>query len=137
MKMKHLRARDDSLQDLKTIAVYSALGLGTATGVFLLIRHFYKKAKKTVVEKRSLTEGDPSTYARQLKMAFDNDNWMGWGTNTEMVKQVFQSMPSKSTYQKVQNAYATLYNRSLTADLEDELTSEEYNQIISLLSTKR
>lgn len=135
--MKHLNARDDRLREIKTIAVYSALGLGTATGVFLLIRHFYKKAKKTVVEKRSLTEGDPSTYARQLKMAFDNDNWMGWGTNTEMVTQVFQSMPSKATYQKVQNAYATLYNRSLTADLEDELTSEEYNQVISIISTKR
>lgn len=137
MKMKHLRARDDSLRDLKTIAVYSALGLGTATGFLLLIRHFYKKARKNVVEKRSLTDGDPATYARQLKMAFDNDNWAGWGTNTRMVLQVFQSMPTKATYQKVQNAYASLYNRSLTADLEDELTSEEYNQIISLLSTKR
>lgn len=125
------------MSNLKTIVTYSALGLGTATGVFLLIRHFYKKARKTQVEKRSLTEGDPSTYARQLKMAFDNDNWMGWGTNTELVNQVFQSMPNKATYQKVQSAYATMYNRSLTADLESELTSDEYNQIIKIISAKR
>lgn len=131
------RHNHSRMQDLKAIMTYSALGLGTAAGVFLLLRHFYKKAKKTVVEKRSLVEGDPATYARQLKMAFDNDNWAGWGTNTDLVLQVFQSMPSKSTYQKVQNAYATLYNRSLTADLEDELTSEEYNQVVSIISTKR
>lgn len=137
MKMKHLKARDDRLRNVKVVAVYSALGLGTATGIFLLVRHFYKKARRNVVEKRSLTDGDPATYARQLKMAFDNDNWMGWGTNTDMVMQVFQSMPNKATYQKVQNAYATLYNRSLTADLEDELSSEEYNQVVSILSTKR
>jgi len=137
MRRKHLKARDDRLRNLKVVAVYSALGLGTATGVVLLIRHFYKKAKKNKVEKNSLTEGDPATYARQLKMAFENDNWMGWGTNNEMVMQVFHSMPSKATYQKVQNAYATLYNRSLTADLEDELSSEEYNQVVSILSTKR
>lgn len=136
--MKQLdRPRNDRFEDMKTIMTYSALGLGTATGVFLLIRHFYKKAKKTVVEKRSLVEGDPSTYARQLRMAFENDNWAGWGTNTQMVLQVFQSMPNKNTYQKVQSAYATLYNRSLTADLEDELTSEEYNQVVSIISTKR
>ncbi len=135
--MKALKARDDRLKNLKVVAVYSALGLGTATGVFLLLRHFYKKARKSQVERRSLTEGDPSTYARQLKMAFDNDNWMGWGTNTDMVMQVFQNMPNKATYQKVQGAYATLYNRSLAADLEDELSSEEYNQVVSILSTKR
>jgi hypothetical protein len=125
------------LHKFKTVVTYSALGLGTATGMFMLARFLYKKAKKNSIEKNSLSEGDPATFARQLKMAFDNDNWMGWGTNNEMVMQVFRQIPTKSAYQKVQNAYFGLYNKSLTAELESELTSDEYNEVIRILSVKR
>ncbi len=126
-----------SMQQLKTVVVYSALGLGTATGLVLLVRHFYKKAIKKSNDKDSLNEGAPATFARQLKMAFDNDNWMGWGTNLTMVRQVFNQIPSKSSYAKVQKAYAALYNRSLNADLESELTTTEYNEMIAILSIKK
>jgi len=132
--MKH---DESGLQKFKTVVTYSALGLGTATGMFMLARLFYKKAKKNSIEKNSLSEGDPATFARQLKMAFDNDNWIGWGTNNEMVMQIFHQIPTKSSYQKVQKAYFGLYNKSLTADLESELTSDEYNEVIRILSIKR
>lgn len=122
---------------LKTVVTYSSLGLVTATGLILAARLLIKKIKKSSAEKNSLKEGDPSTYARQLKMAFDNDNWAGWGTNTKMVMQVFTDIPSKSAYQKVQNAYLGLYNKSLNADLESELSSDEYNQVIKILSSKK
>lgn len=128
---------EKKLHQFKTVVTYSALGLGTATGMFFLARYFYKKAKKNSVENNSLNEGDPATFARQLKMAFDNDNWMGWGTNTNMVMQVFREIPSKSSYQKVQSAFFSLYNKSLTSELESELTSDEYNEVIRILSVKR
>jgi hypothetical protein len=128
---------DKRLYNFKTIVTYSALGLGTATGMLMLGRYLYKKAKKNSIEKNSLSEGDPATFARQLKMAFDNDNWMGWGTNNKMVMQVFRQIPSKAAYQKVQNAYFGLYNKSLTSELESELTSDEYNEVIRILSVKR
>jgi hypothetical protein len=128
---------EQKIQNLKTIVVYSTLGLGTATGLFFLARHFYKKTRANISHKHSLEEGDPATYAKQLKMAFDNDNYFGWGTNEKMVKQVFNDLPSKSMYSKVQKEYSRLYGRSLNADLEDELSSDEYNELIRILNAKR
>jgi hypothetical protein len=137
LEHRYRRGDDQNLQDLKTIVVYSTLGIGTATGFFLLGRHFYKKYQANQTERNALDEGDPATFAQQLKMAFENDNYFGWGTNYKMVKQVFNEIPSKSAYSKVQTAYARLFSKSLNADLQDELSSEEYNEIIRILNAKR
>jgi hypothetical protein len=125
------------IQNFKTVVVYSTLGIGTATGLFFLGRHFYKKTLANRSEKNSLEEGDPATFAKQLKMAFENDNYFGWGTNTKVVTQVFQEIPSKSMYSKVQKEYFRQYGKSLNADLEDELSSDEYNELIRILNTKK
>lgn len=131
-----MSAHERKLQDLKMVVIYSALGIGSVTGLFLLARNFYKKTVANRSQQSSLEEGDPATYAKQLKMAFDNDNSFGWGTNEEAVMQVFQVIPSKSMYTKVQKQYANLYGRNLNADLEEELSSEEYNELIRLLNAK-
>jgi hypothetical protein len=125
------------IQNLKTTVIYSTLGIGTATGLFFLARHFYKKTRANLSERKSLEEGDPATYAKQLKMAFENDNYFGWGTNWKLVKQVFLAIPTKSMYAKVQKQYFNLYSKSLNADLEDELSSEEYNELIRILNAKK
>jgi hypothetical protein len=124
-------------RNLKTVVVYSTLGLGTATGLFFLARHFYKKTRASISQKNSLEIGDPATFAKQLKMAFDNDNYAGWGTNEKMVIQVFNEIPSKNMYSKVQREYTNLYGRSLNADLEEELSSDEYNELIRVLNAKK
>jgi len=131
-----MNADAQKIQNFKNVVIYSTLGLGTATGLFFLARHFYKNVKANVSQKHSLEVGDPATFAKQLKMAFDNDNYAGWGTNEKMVIQVFNEIPSKSMYTKVQREYANLYGKSLNADLEDELSSEEYNELIRLLNAK-
>ena len=131
-----MNADAQKLQNLKTTVIYSSLGLGTATGLFFLARHFYKKTRANVSQRHSLEVGDPATYAKQLKMAFDNDNYAGWGTNEKMVIQVFNEIPSKAMYTKVQKEYANLYGRSLNADLEEELSSDEYNELIRILNAK-
>lgn len=125
------------VENLKTVVIYSTLGVGTATGLFFLGRHFFKKALANRSEKHSMEEGDPATFAKQLKMAFENDNYFGWGTNTNVVTQVFQEIPSKSMYSKVQKEYFRQYGKSLNADLEDELSSEEYNELIRILNAKK
>lgn len=127
---------DKKIRQLKTVAIYSALGVGSATGLFFLGRHFIKKARANISEKRSLEEGDPATFAKQLKMAFDNDNYFGWGTNWKIVKSVFEAIPSKAMYSKVQREYVNIYGKSLNADLEDELSSDEYNELIRILNAK-
>lgn len=128
---------DQRLQQFKTIVTYSAFGLGTATGLFFLGRYFVNRIRTNSIGRHSLDEGDPATYARQLKLAFDNDNYFGWGTSVPMVLQVFNQLPSKAAYNKVQRAFQGLYNKSLTGELESELSSEEYNQVIRILSTKQ
>jgi len=125
------------IQDFKTMVIYSTLGLGTATGLFFLVRHFYKKSQANRSEKHSLEEGDPATYAKQLKMAFDNDNYFGWGTNETTVLRVFRELPSRKMFERVQKEYFRLYNSSLNADLEKELESDEYDELISILKTKK
>lgn len=132
-----MKPDEQKIQNLKTVVIYSVLGAGTATGLFLLARKMIKKAISNNTEKHSLDEGDPATYAKQLKMAFDNDMAFGWGTNEQQVFRVFNEMSSKSMYTKVQREYSRMYNRSLNADLEDELSSDEYNELIRILSTKR
>lgn len=128
---------DQKIQNLKTVVIYSTLGLGSATGLFFLARHFYKRTRANVSQKHSLEEGDPATFAKKIKMAFDNDNYLGWGTNEKVVMQVFNELPSKSMYTKVQKEYSRLYGRSLNADLEDELSSDEYNELIRVLNAKK
>lgn len=132
-----MEMNEQKIQNFKTIVIYSTLGLGSATGLFFLVRHFYKKAQANLSQKHSLEEGDPATFAKQLRMAFDNDNSFGWGTNEEVVMQVFNELPSKSMYAKVQKEYSRLYGRSLNADLENELSSDEYNELIRILNAKK
>lgn len=134
--LPYYRRNSPRVEDFKVVMLYSMLGLGTATGLFFLGRHFYKQAAAKNAEKTSLNEGDPSAYAQQLKMAFDNDNWFHLGVNTKQVFLVFEQIPSKKMYAKVQNAYFSMYGKILNADLQDQLSSYEYNQIISLMSKK-
>lgn len=128
---------EQKLQNFKALVIYSAVGLGTASGLFFLGRHFLNKVRSNQSQKSSLEEGDPATFAKQLKMAFDNDNYTGWGTNEEMVFKVFNDIPSKSMYGKVQKEYGRMYGKSLNADLEEELSSEEYNELIRILNAKK
>ncbi len=132
-----MELNEQKIQNFKTVVIFSTLGLGTATGLFLLGRHFYKKSQSKRSEKNSLEEGDPATFAKQLKMAFENDNYFGWGTNIEMVNKVFQDVPSKKMYDKVQKEYFRMYGKSLNADLESEMSSDEYNELIRILNAKK
>jgi hypothetical protein len=125
------------VQTLKNVAIGSTIALGTATGLFFLGRHFVRSIRANASQKDSMEEGDPATFAKQLKMAFDNDVAFGWGTNEEAVMAVFQNIPSKNMYGKVQKEYSRMYNRSLNADLEDEMSSDEYNELIRILNAKK
>jgi len=132
-----MNMKAEKLQNLKSVVLYSTLGIGTATGLFFLARHFYKKTRANISQKNSLEVGDPATFAKQLKMAFDNDNYLSWGTDEKLVTRVFNEIPSKAMYSRVQREYSNLYGRSLNADLEEELSSDEYNELIRILNAKK
>ena len=125
------------LEDYKSVVVYSAVGLGTIISGWLLGRMLFRDAREHYYANRSLEDSDPATFARQLQMAFENDNWAGWGTDEKQVFDVFNRIPSKAFYNKVQRAYRGLYNKDLTSELQKELSTSEYNRIVTILSTKR
>jgi len=135
--MKRRRTEAQKIQRLKTAVAYTTVGAGAMTGLFFLARHFYKKAQANRAEKNSLNEGDPALYAKQLKMAFENDNYFGWGTNYNMVKEVFREIPTKKMYNKVMKSYFDMYGTNLNADLKGELDIEEFNTIIRVLNAKK
>jgi hypothetical protein len=125
------------IEDLKITLLYALLGAGTVAGTLWGASYLYHRLRKTKAQGQSLTEGSPATYAKQLKMAFENDNVLGWGTDEEQVFRVLTTIESQEAYKKVQKAYTDLYQRNLNADLEDELDSAEYNKAISILSSKK
>ena len=115
---------------------YGILGVIVLGGSFFIGRSLIRKAKSTSEEKKTYEEGNEATYAKQLKMAFDNDMWFGWGTDEEAIRKVLRAIPSKDYFRKVINSYQKLYARSLMKDMQDELTSTEYNEMLAIIASK-
>ncbi|MEM9388842.1 MAG: hypothetical protein AAGA02_00125 [Bacteroidota bacterium] len=112
------------------------LATGAGIGVFWGIRSVVKNFKKGIRENEALIEGNPATYATQLKLAFENNNYFGWGTDEEVVFATLDSIPTQSIFRKVQRAYRDLYGRNLAADLKEELDTEEYAIAIEIINAK-
>lgn len=131
----HLSREEDEFT-LKEKLAYGLLGVVVLGGSVLIGRNMVRQVIADKEEKKTFEQGNEATFAKQLKMAFDNDMWMGWGTDEEAIRKVMQTIPSKEVFQKVIQSYQRLYNRSLMRDLQDELTSTEYEEILSILSVK-
>lgn len=119
---------------LKEKLLYSLIGLGIVGGGIFFGRKLVLKSVANREEKKSFEEGTPATYAKQLKMAFDNDGW--WGTDTEKVRSTLTEIPSKQVFLKVQESYKKLYNSNLITDLSDELQTTEYNEMLQIIAQK-
>ena len=115
---------------------YGILGVIVLGGSFFIGRKLVRRAKSYSEEKKTYEEGSEATYAKQLKMAFENDMWFGWGTDEEAIRKVLRAIPSKEYFRKVINSYQRLYSSSLMKDMQDELTSAEYNEMLAILSVK-
>jgi hypothetical protein len=132
-----LRSSSPSLDNLKTIVIYGGVGLIIAGGAFVGIRYLIRNYRKNSTAKDSLDYGSASSYATRLKMAFENDNYFGWGTNLTEVSNVFNEISSKDQYAAIEKAYSALYpGKQLNLDLKDELTTKEYNDVMNTLSYK-
>lgn len=118
----------------KSTIQYSILGVAVLGGLVLLGRHFIRKAQTNQEQAKTYEEGNPATYAKQIKMAFDNDGW--WGTNTEALRIAIQSIKSKSEFRKAMTAYQKLYRSSLLGDMQNELQSSEYTELLAIISAK-
>lgn len=116
---------------------YTFYGVGSLLligGVTWLGRKIVNNAIANQVEKRTLQEGSPATFAKQFKMAFENNNWPG--TNLPLVRQLFRDIPTKDFFNRVVKAYQQLYRKNLLRDLSRELATSEYQEMMSILAPK-
>ena len=119
---------------LKEKILYSLIGLGIVGGGVFFGRKLVLKSVANREEKKSFEDGTPATYAKQIKMAFENDGW--WGTDTEKLRTTLRDIPSKQVFLKVQESYKKLYNGNMIADMSDELQSTEYNEMMQIIAAK-
>ena len=113
---------------------YSLLGIAVLSGMFFLGRHLVKKAAEKSEQKKTMEEGTAPTIAKQIKMAFENDGW--FGTDKEALRLAIRSVPNKKEFSKVMVSYQRLYDSSLLKDMQEELKSSEYNEMLAIVSAK-
>ena len=123
-------------QDYEIYTITSVVGLGAIAGVYLLVKSKVKANQQTVVQQTGLDAGTASNWAKRLKMAFGNYNPFGWTTDDAAVYQVFNEVPSKKAYSAVQAAYKVLYTKDLNADLQDELYTDAFAEVMRIYNTK-
>ena len=134
--MKATSTKEHNEFTLKEKLTYSLLGLVVLGGSFIVGRKFVREARSISEQKKTYQEGNAPAYAQQLKMAFENDNNFGWGTNEEAVRKAVRAIPSKDEFKKVIVSYQRLYARSLMADLKSELETSEYNEMLAIIGSK-
>ena len=130
--MKKNTTKDDLT--LKEKLLYSLIGIGIVGGGIFFGRKLVLKGVANREEKKSFEDGTPATFAKQIKMAFDNDGW--WGTDTEKLRSTLREIPSKQVFLKVQESYKKLYNSNMITDMSDELQTTEYNEMLQIIAQK-
>lgn len=114
--------------------IYGMLGLLAVGGVIYFGRKFILKRIANKEENSSLEEGTAPTYAKQLKMSFENDGWPG--TDTTALRNTLRQIKSKEEFKQVMTSYEKLYNSNLLKDMSNELQSTEYNEMIQIVAAK-
>ncbi len=119
---------------LKDKIQYSLLGIIVVGGAVIIGKSWITKAIANGEQRKTFDEGSAPTIAKQIKMAFDNDGWLG--TDKETLRQAIRTIPSKSEFRKVMVSYQRLYGSSLLGDMQKELKSTEYNEMLYIISAK-
>lgn len=121
---------------LKEKLTYGIVGLVVLGGSFFIGRNIVRRARATGEEKKTYDDSNAAYYSQKLKMAFENDNYFGWGTDEQSIREIIRKIPSKDEFKKVVNSYQKLYARSLMLDLKEELTTTEYNEMLAIIEGK-
>lgn len=127
-------SQDRAAWTLKEKILFSLLGVVVVGGTVFLAQRVIKNAISGKEENKSFEEGTSATFAKQIKMAFENDGWPG--TNTISLRNTLREVPSKEEFSKVAKSYQRLYNGNLIKEMSDELQSTEYNEMLQILAAK-
>ena len=122
----------------RNVISWTAIGLGVSTLgviVYKVSQNVIREVGAKKQENKSFGSSPHATWAKQLKMAFDNDGW--WGTDVKAVRRVLLDIPSKHDFQKVMHSYKVANKGdSLIKDLTDELKASEFDEMLAILSSK-
>lgn len=125
-------------QQQRDAITWTAIILGISIITLIAIKfvaHKIKAATASREQDQSFGEDLHATWAKQIKLAFDNNGW--WGTDEVALRNVILKIPSIEDFEKVQNSYKKLYEgRNLVEDMTDELKTTEYNEMLAILSAK-
>ncbi len=113
---------------------YGLIGIVVLGGTALLVSNIIRKSRSNIEERKTMDDGSPATYAKQLKMAFENDGWPG--TDEEAIRDTLRRLRSRQEFNEIIVSYQRLYNSNLLRDLKDELTTTEYNEMLAIVSAK-
>lgn len=121
----------------RVVATFAALA-----GMSLITYIAYLYAKKVVRDKRAKEEEKKSfgndkhaTWAKLFKQGIDNDGW--WGTDVPLIRQTMRDIPTQEDFNKVVVSYAKMYKgANLIADLTDDLTKLEYQEMMAIKNGK-
>ncbi|MEP7374727.1 MAG: hypothetical protein ABI675_15130 [Chitinophagaceae bacterium] len=137
--MENVNAHTATVQDEFTLEEkikYGIIGLIVLGSAFFIGRGLVRKARSNDEQKKTYDDDNPAAAAQKLKLSFDNDNWFGWGTDEDVIREVLKKIRSKDEFDKVIKSYQRLYSRSLMDDMQNELTTAEYAEMVDILSSK-
>ena len=75
--MSHTSASTTDEFTLKEKITYTILGIVVIGGSFLIGKSMIRRVKADNEERKTFEDGSAATYAKQIKMAFENDGWGG------------------------------------------------------------
>ncbi len=121
--------------------VRAGIGLGAlalAGTTALVIRGQLRKAAATKETALAFGADPAATVARQLKLAFENDNPLGWGTKETVIRALLRNdISSWKFLGDVMKSYAKQFpGHKLFTDLNKELSQTEVQEVTAILQMK-
>lgn len=113
---------------------YGLLGIAVLGGMVLIGRSIIRKTRSNSEERKSYEDGSAAAIAKQIRMAFENDGW--WGTDKDKLREAIRNVGSKADFEQVMASYQRLYNSTLMRDMQEELKSTEYSEMLAILAAK-
>lgn len=108
--------------------------VASVLGLALLYRFTTKKIdekKAEETESKSFEGGSAATNAKLIRMALANNGKTG--TNVVDVREIFTGLKTKEDFAAIEKEYNTMYKpRLMYRDLEDELQTSEYKEMVAI-----
>lgn len=131
VKDNHNNESDFSLKEKITLALAGTLGLGA---IIFFGTRAVKARRSANSDKFSFQDGNAQTVAKQIKMAFENDGQ--WGTDVKRLRLLMTKIKSKEEMEKVRQEYTKQFNSPLYRDMQEELQSSEYDEMMQIVEGK-